>query len=154
MMAVNGAFKAKGHEIAKNTICLWYDKDAGQGCALGPGKVRLLEAIKKTGSISQAGRTLGMSYRKTWLLADDMNNCFHDAVIATQQGGADGGGATLTPFGQRLVELYRSIENDAMNATRTHLDQLEAALKTPGRQATTALKRSLCMSSPKRWAGR
>jgi molybdate transport system regulatory protein len=95
-----------------------------------------------------------MSYRKTWLLADDMNNCFRDAVIATQQGGADGGGATLTPFGQRLVELYRSVENDAMNATRTHLDQLEAALKTSRRQATTSPKRSLCMSSPKRWAGR
>jgi molybdate transport system regulatory protein len=137
-----------------DTLKLTLRVDLGSGRALGPGKVRLLESIEKTGSISQAGRTLGMSYRKTWLLADDMNNCFRDAVIATQHGGVDGGGATLTPFGQRLVELYRSIENDAMNATRTLLDQLEAALKTPRRQATTSLKRSLCMSSPKRRAGR
>lgn len=137
-----------------DTLKLTLRVDLGSGRALGPGKVRLLEAIEKTGSISQAGRTLGMSYRKTWLLADDMNNCFRDPVIATQQGGVDGGGATLTPFGQTLVELYRSIENDAINATRTHLDQLEAALKTPRRQATTSLKRTLCMSSPKRRAGR
>src|SRR6266568_1164860 len=78
--------------------------DLGSGRALGPGKIRLLEAIEKTGSISQAGRKLGMSYRRAWLLVDDMNNCFHDPVIEAQPGGAHGGGATLTRFGQQLVE--------------------------------------------------
>jgi molybdenum-dependent DNA-binding transcriptional regulator ModE len=52
--------------------------ELGSGRALGPGKIRLLEAIDKTGSISQAGRSLGMSYRRAWLLVDDMNNCFRD----------------------------------------------------------------------------
>ena len=74
--------------------------DLGSGRALGPGKIRLLEAIAKTGSISQAGRKLGMSYRRAWLLVDDMNNCFRDPVIEAQPGGAHGGGAVLTPFGE------------------------------------------------------
>lgn len=125
--------------------------DLGSGRALGPGKVRLLEAIDKTGSISQAGRSLGMSYRRAWLLVDDMNNCFRDAVISAQPGGAHGGGATLTPFGQKLVERYRAIETDAMDAARKHLDDLEASLKGSGSQrATTSLKRSLRGSSAKR----
>ena len=76
--------------------------DLGSGRALGPGKIRLLEAIEKTGSISQAGRKLGMSYRRAWLLVDDMNSCFRDPVIAAQPGGAHGGGATLTSFGHKL----------------------------------------------------
>jgi molybdate transport system regulatory protein len=125
--------------------------DFGSGRALGPGKVRLLEAIDKTGSISQAGRALGMSYRRAWLLVDDMNSCFRDAVISAQPGGAHGGGATLTPFGQRLIERYRAIETDAMDATRRHLHDLEAALKGSGPQrGMTTLKRSLKTSSAKR----
>src|SRR5580704_12404530 len=80
--------------------------DLGTGRALGPGKIRLLEAIDKTGSISQAGRSLGMSYRRAWLLVDDMNNCFRDPVIEAQRGGSRGGGATLAPFGKELIERY------------------------------------------------
>jgi molybdate transport system regulatory protein len=125
--------------------------DLGGGRALGPGKVRLLEAIEKTGSITQAGKALGMSYRRAWLLADDMNSCFRDAVISAQPGGAHGGGATLTPFGRKLIERYRAIENDAISATRKYLNELEVALKAQGRNpAATPLKRSLRMSSPKR----
>jgi molybdate transport system regulatory protein len=67
-----------------------------------------------------------------------------------QPGGANGGGATLTPFGQKLIQRYRAIENNAMNATRKYLNDLEAALKAPGRQPmTTSLKRSLSMASSK-----
>jgi molybdate transport system regulatory protein len=129
--------------------------DFGSGRALGPGKVRLLEAIEKTGSISQAGKALGMSYRRAWLLVDDMNNCFRDAVISAQPGGAHGGGATLTPFGHKLVERYRAIETDAMDATRKHLNDLESALKGPGAQRGAApLKRSLSGSLAKKSAGR
>jgi molybdate transport system regulatory protein len=129
--------------------------DFGSGRALGPGKVRLLEAIERTGSISQAGRVLGMSYRRAWLLVDDMNNCFRDAVISAQPGGAHGGGATLTPFGQKLVERYRAIETDALDATRRHLHDLEASLKGAASQrASTPLKRSLSGSTAKKPAGR
>jgi molybdate transport system regulatory protein len=129
--------------------------DFGSGRALGPGKVRLLEAIEKTGSISQAGRALGMSYRRAWLLVDDMNSCFRDAVISAHPGGAHGGGATLTPFGQKLVERYRAIETDAMDATRKHLSDLESSLKGPGAQRGAGpLKRAMSASTPKKSTGR
>jgi molybdate transport system regulatory protein len=125
--------------------------DLGGGRALGPGKIRLLEAIANTGSISQAGRDLGMSYRRAWLLVDDMNKCFRDPVIAAQPGGAHGGGAVLTPFGQQLVERYRAIEADAQVAARRHLHDLEAALKgTKTPRAQTSLKRSVRASAARR----
>jgi molybdate transport system regulatory protein len=116
--------------------------DLRSGCALGPGKIRLLEAIAKSGSISSAGRALGMSYRRAWLLVDDMNSCFRDPVIAAQPGGANGGGAILTPFGHKLVASYRAIEADALSATKRHLHDLEAALKNgrPRRTATSIKK--------------
>jgi molybdate transport system regulatory protein len=116
--------------------------DLGSGRALGPGKIRLLEAIASTGSISQAGRQLGMSYRRAWLLVDDMNGCFRDPVITAQPGGAHGGGATLTAFGQKLVDCYRAIETDTQVAAQKYLLDLAAALKGPkARRAPNSLKR-------------
>jgi molybdate transport system regulatory protein len=117
--------------------------DLGHDRALGPGKIRLLEVIQKTGSISQAGRVLGMSYPRAWGLVDDMNNCFRDRVVEAHPGGANGGGATLTQFGQKLVERYRTIETDALVATKKHLHDLEAALKgAKARRTQTTIKRS------------
>jgi molybdate transport system regulatory protein len=121
--------------------------DLRSGCALGPGKIRLLEAIAKSGSISSAGRALGMSYRRAWLLVDDMNSCFRDPVIAAQPGGANGGGAILTPFGHKLVESYRAIEADALSAAQQRLRDLEAALKN-GRQRRTATSIKKPVRSP------
>jgi molybdate transport system regulatory protein len=103
--------------------------DFGEDRAIGPGKIRLLEAIRETGSITQAGITLGMSYRRAWLLVDDMNNCFREPVIAAQKGGTHGGGAALTPFGTRLIDQYRAIEAEAHSATAARLQELEAACK-------------------------
>ncbi len=104
--------------------------DFGPNRAIGPGKIRLLEAIDKSGSISQAGRALGMSYRRAWLLIDDMNRCFREPVVSAQPGGARGGGATLTRFGHKLVDDYRAIENEATQATQARLKELAGALRT------------------------
>ena len=103
--------------------------DFGAERALGPGKIRLLEAIGKTGSISRAGRALGMSYRRAWLLVDDMNRCFRAPVVTTQPGGARGGGAALTPFGLELIENYRAIEAQATAAAKPHLRALKSSLR-------------------------
>jgi molybdate transport system regulatory protein len=103
--------------------------DFGADRALGPGKVRLLEAIRDTGSISQAGRTLGMSYRRAWLLVDDLNKCFRQPVIAAQPGGTQGGGATLTEFGLELIRDYRAIEAAATAAAEQKLNKLTARLR-------------------------
>jgi molybdate transport system regulatory protein len=103
--------------------------DFGPSRSIGPGKIRLLEAIDRTGSISQAGRSLGMSYRRAWLLIDDMNQCFRHAVVNAKPGGSQGGGAVLTEFGTELVRDYRAIETAAAVAAKKRLRALEAALR-------------------------
>jgi molybdate transport system regulatory protein len=93
-----------------NDVRLTVRIDFGSERALGPGKIRLLEAVGRTGSISQAGRALDMSYRRAGLLIDDMNQCFREPVVTTQSGGAQGGGAELTPRA-KLIATYRAIES-------------------------------------------
>lgn len=104
--------------------------DLGSGVRLGPGKVRLLEAIAAHGSISAAGRALAMSYRRAWLLVDELNRSFVEPVVAAQPGGRSGGGATLTPFGGRVVVCYREIERDAATAAAERLAELRRAVAT------------------------
>jgi len=103
----------------------------GDEFAIGPGKAALLEAIAAHGSISAAGRALGMSYRRTWLLADSLNRTWLAPLIATAHGGARGGGATLTPLGIQVLADYRSLEvavaRTADRAARTLLNKLAAA---------------------------
>ena len=117
--------------------------DFGADRALGPGKIRLLEAIGKTGSISRAGRALGMSYRRAWLLIDDMNRCFRAPVVATQPGGVRGGGAALTPFGLQLIENYRAIETQAAAAAMPRLQMLENSLRRKRGRPQKPLKTSI-----------
>jgi molybdate transport system regulatory protein len=114
--------------------------DFGASRSIGPGKVRLLEAIARTGSISQAGRELGMSYRRAWLLIDDMNQCFRHTVVRARPGGFQGGGAALTEFGAGLVRDYRAIESAATDAAKRRLRGLEGALKPERRKISEPRK--------------
>lgn len=107
--------------------------DLSPSAALGPGKVRLLELIEETGSISAAGRAMDMSYRRAWLLLDDLNRLFREPVAVTAHGGRSGGGARLTPFGERLVRGYRQMETKAHNAVAEYLAMVDAALVPPRR---------------------
>lgn len=93
---------------------------------LGPGKIRLLELVGETGSISAAGRAMGMSYRRAWLLIDTLNAYFRRPVVAAQHGGKRGGGATLTDFGADVVKRYRRMEEAAARALRPDLQALAA----------------------------
>jgi molybdate transport system regulatory protein len=79
--------------------------------SIGPGKIALLEAIRTEGSISAAARHLGMSYRRAWLLVESINNGLSEPAVTAATGGASGGGAALTPVGEQVVELYRTIES-------------------------------------------
>lgn len=81
----------------------------GDEIAMGPGKADLLDAIAREGSISAAGRALGMSYRRTWMLVDTMNRCWRAPLVETAAGGSHGGGARVTELGQRVVEQYRAL---------------------------------------------
>jgi molybdate transport system regulatory protein len=103
----------------------------GTAEAIGPGKVRLLELIDETGSISAAGRAMGMSYRQAWLLIDSMNQAFAEPVTETLRGGAKGGGAAITEFGRKLAALYREMERKAGEAVAEDLSVLEGALDRP-----------------------
>ena len=102
--------------------------DFAPGQAIGHGKIRLLEAVRDHGSISAAGRTMGMSYRRAWLLVDDLNRCFREPLVAAQVGGVKGGGASLTPFGRGVVAHYRAIEQAAATAGADHVGALAASL--------------------------
>ena len=102
--------------------------DFGAQRAFGPGKVRLLEAIGAAGSISRAGRTLGMSYRRAWLLVDELNQLFTEPVVSAHHGGAKGGGAQLTDQGRRVVALYRGAEAKMRAAAQGEIDAIERDL--------------------------
>ncbi|OQP84767.1 transcriptional regulator [Rhizobium rhizosphaerae] len=93
---------------------------------LGHGKIRLLELIVETGSISAAGRAMDMSYRRAWLLVSALNAMFAQEVVSSQRGGRQGGGAALTPFGAELVARFRAMEARACEALAEDLAWLEA----------------------------
>src|SRR5215470_5727353 len=90
--------------------------DLASGDRIGPGKIALLEAIRSTGSISGAARSLGMSYRRAWLLVEELNEALREPAVTAETGGHHGGGAALTAIGERVIDLYRSIESHARSA--------------------------------------
>jgi molybdate transport system regulatory protein len=101
----------------------------GEDIAVGPGKVELLQAIADTGSITAAAKTLGMSYRRAWLLVDTMNRNFRTPVVDAEAGGTHGGGAAITPLGAQVIERYRRIEATATKAAAADIRAIKALLK-------------------------
>src|SRR6202453_4886870 len=90
--------------------------DLQTGDRIGPGKIELLEAIRSTGSISAAARSTGMSYRRAWLLVEEINRALREPTVTAETGGVRGGGAVVTPVGEQVVGLYRVIESQARTA--------------------------------------
>lgn len=93
----------------------------GEGLILGPGKIDLLEAIGRHGSISAGAREMGMSYRRAWLLVDALNQMFKEPVVVAAPGGTHGGGAQITQFGKDVAAAYRRIEERTRAAIREEL---------------------------------
>ena len=81
----------------------------GTEIAMGPGKAELLRAIAATGSISASAKRLGMSYRRAWLLVDTMNRCFREPLVVSATGGAGGGGAQVTAFGEQVLRRFEAM---------------------------------------------
>ena len=102
--------------------------------AIGPGKADLLEAIRDTGSISAAGRNLGMSYRRAWLLVDELNRHLGAPVVEAVTGGAKGGGAALTRVGEEVLARYRSMEQSCREAIAGDMQALKALVRRNHRQ--------------------
>ncbi len=102
--------------------------DFGGERSLGPGKIRLLELIDETGSISAAGRALKMSYRQAWLLVDELNRMFKEPVVSAQTGGGGGGGTVVTETGKAVVRLYRDMERRTFKASSPDVKALSRLL--------------------------
>lgn len=98
---------------------------------MGPGKADLLELIRETGSISEAGRRMGMSYKRAWTLVETLNAMFREPLVHSERGGAGGGGASLTGMGEAILALYRGFEADARKAGKGGLDALQALASVP-----------------------
>lgn len=100
---------------------------------LGPGKVELLERIEAHGSISAAGRSMGMSYKRAWDLVAEMNRIFGAQVATAKSGGRAGGGAELTELGHDLIAHYRGLERSSATAAAKHVAALERLRKSDGK---------------------
>lgn len=96
---------------------------------LGPGKAALLEAIVAEGSISAAGRKMGMSYKRAWQLVEAMNAGFHAPLVESARGGASGGGAHLTPAGHEVLAAYRALEAKVLAEGAPEIARIAALTK-------------------------
>lgn len=100
----------------------------GETVAIGPGKIQLLEAIQRTGSLTAAAKSIGMSYRRAWLLIDELNRALKIPAVESAKGGEHGGGSVLTSVGEKLVQQYRSIEAAAAASCKAQIRALTALL--------------------------
>ena len=96
--------------------------------AIGPGKADLLEGIRDTGSIAAAGRRLGMSYKRAWLLVETMNRCFKRPLVEASKGGRAGGGAMLTELGEEVLARYRRMETLTADAIEPEMAALRRSV--------------------------
>lgn len=117
--------------------------DLAPGCSVGPGKISLLEAIDREGSLSMAARSIGLSYRRAWNLLADLNGSFANPVVATAVGGASGGGARVTDFGRSLIKAFRALERGALRLAATRMRRF-----APGKGSTAPPARRRRVSAP------
>jgi len=117
--------------------------DFTKSAFVGPGKIDLLVAIQKSGSLSKAARDLGMSYRRAWLLVDSLKSSFREPVTVASKGGKGGGGVALTKFGERLIVSYRAIESDIARVAARRLQSIIPAVTERRRSKAAASRRKL-----------
>lgn len=110
-----------------NKTCIW----RGDEPAMGAGKADLLDAIIETGSISAAGRSMNMSYRRAWMLVDTMNRCFREPLVRTAAGGQQGGGASVTEAGLIVLAEFRRMQIATDAAAQPYLAAFAHLLRAP-----------------------
>lgn len=138
---------------ATPTVAVRLRIDLGPDCSIGPGKIALLEEIERSGSLSKAARNLKMSYRRAWLLLEDLNRTLGQPVTTASVGGAGGGGAQITAFGRHVVAAFREIERAALGAVTQKLDWLLQAGVAPT-PAPVAPRRAVTRSLDPKKRGR
>lgn len=105
---------------------IWFEDDEGRSL-IGSGGARLLLAIDATGSLREAARRSGMSYRYAFKRVDLMNLRL-GGVVKMRRGGVDKGGAELTPLGQKLLKNYSEIQAEVEKVIEKHRLSGEDAL--------------------------
>jgi molybdate transport system regulatory protein len=123
-------------------------------CSVGPGKITLLESIRRSGSLSQAARELGMSYRRAWQLLATLNRSFREPVALTVKGGRGGGGASLTDFGRELIGRYRAFEQDTQARAARAFDSIAGKTRREMQGAVSGVRRTRLSRSRRRVARR
>jgi molybdate transport system regulatory protein len=117
----------------------------GPTLAIGPGRIELLEGVQRTGSLSQAARDMGMSYRRAWLLMQSLNHSLRSPASIAVRGGRRGGGATVTPMGRTLIQAYRRTEARVGRNVSARFAKFArttaAATKTPDRVRAATRRR-------------
>jgi len=114
--------------------------DFGRDGSVGPGKIALLEHIGTGGSLSQAARELGMSYRRAWQLLESLNSCFRERVVQSARGGRGGGGARLTPFGRLLIRIYREFDTEVQQRAARSFRPVAGLARRSARAATPIVR--------------
>lgn len=94
---------------------------------LGPGKIELLEHILREGSLAAAARAMKMSYKRAWELLAATNDIFTEPVAVSLPGRNTEGSTQLTPFGERVITLYRAIERRATRTSLAAMEELSAS---------------------------
>jgi molybdate transport system regulatory protein len=120
--------------------------DFAENSNLGPGKIALLEGIRTHGSVSEAARRMGISYRRAWLLLDSLNKSFNMPATVNSVGGRGGGGAEITPFGILLIERYREVERKLDDVAGECLKEIRARVN----RSTPAAARRVSVSKKRR----
>jgi molybdate transport system regulatory protein len=116
--------------------------DFGADGAIGPGKIALLEHIGSSGSLSQAARELSMSYRRAWQLLASVNSSFRERAVLTAKGGRGGGGARLTPFGERLIRAYREFDAELQKRAARSFRSIAPQARHGGEHSGSRRRRS------------
>jgi molybdate transport system regulatory protein len=111
--------------------------DFANGFSVGPGKIELLRAIVKHGSLSEAAISIGLSYRRAWLLVKDLNDTFSKPITTSTVGGRAGGGACVTPLGKMLISAYEEADQYHRDYSSMHLKTLASMLSAESRPATS-----------------
>ena len=116
------------------------------GAVLSNSRIRLLEAIERSGSLNRAAREVPLSYKAAWDALDTMNNLAPEPLVERSTGGSGGGGTRLTDYARRLIALYRAMESTQQDI----LDRLEHVPAEADAPALRTLLRRLAMKTSAR----
>lgn len=118
-----------------------------KGFFVGDTRIRLLEAVARHGSITGAAKAVPMSYKAAWDAIDEMNNSAEEALVLRAVGGRNGGGASLTPYGVKMIALYRALETRHDQSVGQISATLDAAPEIDFSELQTLLERLALRSS-------